>query len=459
MPNPVVAIVGRPNVGKSALFNRIARERISIVEDEPGITRDRIYAEAEWSGRAFTLIDTGGIRFGDLGPLDEQVRAQAQLAIDEADVILAVVDADTGITPADEELAEALRRSSKPVLLVANKADNRRLEQDASEFYALGLGALHPVSAIHGRGVGDLLDEVLARLPETTPDEYPEDAIRIAIIGRPNVGKSSLLNAILGKERAIVSSIPGTTRDAVDTYFEQDGHKFVVIDTAGIRRPGKVQGSVEYYTVLRALKAIERADVCFVVLDAVDGVRDGDRRIGGYAHQGGRGVVLVANKWDLMQTRHGRPEPDRPGIEKAPEDPPGIREFTDMARDELAFLAYAPIAFVSAYCNTGIDALIETAVQVAEQHSVRVSTGELNRVIRDALAARPPSQKGRELKIYYATMAKTNPPTIVLFVNNPDLLHFSYGRYLENRLREAFGFEGTPLRLLTRQKEKATREP
>ena len=456
MPNPVVAIVGRPNVGKSALFNRIAGERISIVEDQPGITRDRIYAPAEWSGRNFTLIDTGGIRFGELGPLDERIRAQVQLAMDEADVIVAVVDADDGLTPADEELAEELRRAVKPVLLAANKADNRRLEQDAQEFYRLGLGPLYNVSAIHGRGIGDLLDEIIAQLPDVAPEEYPEDAIRVAIIGRPNVGKSSLLNAILGEERTIVSSIPGTTRDAIDTYLERGSQKFVFIDTAGIRRPSKVQGTVEYYTVLRALKAVERADVCFVVLDAADGVCDGDRRIGGYAHEGGRGVVLVANKWDLVDPHRGEILPDHPGAEKAPDPPVNMKIYTERIRDELGFLNYAPIAFVSAYCETGIHALIDTAAHVAEQHAMRVSTGELNRVIRDAVAARPPSSKGRELKIYYATMARTNPPTIVLFMNNPDLMHFTYGRYLENRLRDAFGFEGTPLRLVARQREKTT---
>ncbi|MCA1594838.1 MAG: ribosome biogenesis GTPase Der, partial [Chloroflexi bacterium] len=293
MPNPLVAIVGRPNVGKSALFNRIAGERISIVEDQPGITRDRIYAEAEWSGRSFTLIDTGGIRFGDLGPLDERIRSQAELAIEEADVILAVVDVDAGITPADEELAEVLRRTPRPVLLVANKVDNLRRESHSHEFYRLGLGAIHSVSALHGRGVGDLLELVVEHLPDAQPDDYPEDAIRVAIIGRPNVGKSSLLNAILGEERTIVSNIPGTTRDAVDTYMERGDHKFVFIDTAGIRRPGKIQGTVEYYTVLRALKAMERADVCLLVIDAADGVRDGDRRIAGYALEAGRGVVIT----------------------------------------------------------------------------------------------------------------------------------------------------------------------
>ena len=454
MPNPVVAIVGRPNVGKSALFNRLVRERISIVEDTPGITRDRIYAEAEWAGRTFTVIDTGGIQFGDLKPLDEQVRVQAELAIGEADVILVIVDADAGVTPSDEELAQELRRSEKPIFLVANKVDNRDLEHHAQEFHRLGLGVLHFVSAIHGHGVGDLLDEIIANLPDAEPEEYPDDAIRVAIIGRPNVGKSSLLNAILGEERTIVSSIPGTTRDAVDTYFERGDQKFVFVDTAGIRRPSKVQGTVEYYTVLRAMRAIERADVCFLVLDSADGARDGDQRIGGYAHEAGRGVVIVANKWDLMARRDKASDIDRPGLEKAPENPVSMQKYTDMIRQEMSFLAYAPVAYVSAYAGTGIPALIDTAVQVADQHSVRIGTGELNRVLRNALAAHPASQKGRELKVFYATMAKTNPPTIILFVNNPDLLHFSYARYLENQLRAAFGFEGTPIRLIPRQREK-----
>lgn len=454
MPNPVVAIVGRPNVGKSALFNRLAGERISIVEDEPGITRDRIYAQAEWAGRTFTLIDTGGIRFGGLEDLEERVRNQAELAMDEADVILGIVDANAGVTPADEELAEVLRKATKPVLLVTNKVDNVRLEAHAQEFYRLGLGPLHPVSAIHGRGVGDMLDEIIARLPDIAPDDYPEDVIRVAIIGRPNVGKSSLLNAILGEERTIVSSIPGTTRDAVDTYFERGDQKYVFVDTAGIRRPSKVQGSIEYYTVLRALKAVERADVCFVVLDASDGVLDGDRRIGGYAHEAGRGIVIVANKWDLVDTRHYSRDENRPGLDKAVDGPTGIRQYTDMVHNELGFLKYAPVAFVSAYCDTGIHALIDTAAEVAEQHAMRISTGELNRVIKDALAARPPSSKGQELKIYYSTMAKTAPPTVILFVNNPDLLHFGYRRYLENRLRDAFGFQGSPLRLVARARDK-----
>jgi GTP-binding protein len=454
MPNPVVAIVGRPNVGKSALFNRMVRERIAIVEDHPGITRDRIYSECEWSGRTFTVIDTGGIRFGDLAPLDERVRFQAEIAIEEADVILFTVDVAAGITPADEELADVLRRGTKPVLLVANKSDNDNREWHAADFYRFGFGDLHPVSALHGRGIADLLDDLLLLLPETVPDEYPEDVIRIAIVGRPNVGKSSLLNAIVGEERTIVSPIPGTTRDAVDTFCEYGGQRFVLVDTAGIRRPSKIQGTVEYYTVLRAMKAIERADICLLVLDAADGVVDGDRRIGGYAHDAGRGVIIVANKWDLCDPRSRDHDEARPGIEKVLDEPPGIRVYTEYLRREMAFLAYAPIVFLSAYANLGIPELIGTAVDVSQHHAMRISTGELNRVIRDALVARPPSHKGRELKIYYATMARVRPPTIVLFMNNPDLMHFSYARYLENQLREAFGFEGTPIRLIARKRDK-----
>jgi len=436
MSKPLVAIVGRPNVGKSTLFNRIAGRRVAIVEDTAGITRDRIYANAEWNGREFTVIDTGGILLNDSDPLRAEVTAQAQVAVEEADVVLFMVDVVDGITPSDAEIADLLRGSAKPVLLVANKADNAVRDSESSEFYALGLGDVHPVSSLNGRAVGDLLDVVVRRLPdEATQENYPEDAVRIAIVGRPNVGKSSLLNAILGERRAIVSEIPGTTRDAVDTVFERDGSTLVLIDTAGIRRAGKIQGSVEYYTVLRAVRAMERADVAMVVVDASDGLRDGDKRVAGYAHDAGRACVVVVNKWDL---RVGE----------------SMREFAEQIARQMPFIDYAPVVFTSALNGTGIGPAVDTARDVAANHALRIPTGELNRLVQEAVDEHPYARKGRELKVKYATMSQVKPPTIVLFVNDPDLAHFSYLRYIENRIRRAYSYEGTPIRLTVRKARK-----
>ncbi len=436
MDKPLVAIVGRPNVGKSTLFNRVVGQRIAIVEDTPGITRDRIYAEAEWNGREFVMIDTGGILLNEQDPLKAEVTLQAQAALDEADVILFMVDAVVGVTPADEEIADRLRGSQKPVLIVSNKADNARRDQESMDFHALGLGEIYPVSALNGRSVADLLDAVVQVLPEEPGEEgYPPDAIRLAIIGRPNVGKSSLLNAILGEKRVIVSDIPGTTRDAVDTLLTRGDDHLVLIDTAGIRRAGKVQGTVEYYTVLRAVRAMERADVALIVIDAFDGLRDGDKRVAGFAHEAGRACVIVVNKWDL----------------KAEES---MKEFSDEIRRQMAFLDYAPIVFVSALEGTGIPSVIDTALDAASNHAMRIPTGELNRIVQEAVDAHPYSRKGRDLKIRYATMTGVKPPTIIVFVNDTGLAHVSYQRYIENRIRREYSYEGTPLRIVFRQAKK-----
>lgn len=436
MDKPLVAIVGRPNVGKSTLFNRIVGRRIAIVEDTAGITRDRIYAEAEWNSREFVMIDTGGILLNESDPLKSEVTVQAHVALDEADVILFMVDAATGITPGDEDIAEHLRGSSKPVLLVANKADNEAREQDSTEFYALGLGDIHPISSLNGRAVADLLDDVVKNLPEEGKEPaYPDDAIRIAIIGRPNVGKSSLVNAILGEKRAIVSDIPGTTRDAVDTVLRRGDDEIVLIDTAGIRKSGKVQGSVEYYTVLRAVRAMERADVAMIVIDAFDGLRDGDKRVAGFAHDAGRACVVVVNKWDLVSE----------------ED---MREFAENVKRQIPFLDYAPVVFTSAMKGTGITDAVDTAIDAASNHAMRIPTGELNRILQDAVDDHPYSRKGKDLRVRYATMTDVKPPTIVIFVNNPELAHFSYVRYLENRIRQEYSYEGTPLKLIVRKAKK-----
>lgn len=444
MPKPIVAVVGRPNVGKSTLFNRLTGRRIAIVEDTPGITRDRLYADGEWNGRTYTLIDTGGISMDEADPLLAQIRVQAEVAMEEADVILMLCDAAQGIMPGDEDLAELLRRGAgeTPLFLVVNKSDNASRDRDAAEFYALGLGEVHAVSALSGRGVGDLLDAVVAVFPPAEEEEEEdEETVRIALIGRPNVGKSSMLNAILGEERSIVSPVAGTTRDAIDTRFEWEGRQFLLIDTAGIRRSGKIQGTVEYYSVLRAQRAIERCDVAATVIDAVEGLRDGDKRVAGMAHDAGKAAVLVVNKWDRAR---------RMVLEQHPGRNP-MHVFTQVLRDEMPFVSYAPVAFCSALRRTGIAAFLETAVSVAENHALRLSTGELNRLLREAVDTHPYSEGGRTFKVRYATMVSVRPPTIVLFVNDPALLHFSYKRYLENQIRKVFAFEGTPLRLVARR--------
>ena len=444
MPKPIVAVVGRPNVGKSTLFNRLTGRRIAIVEDTPGITRDRLYADGEWNGRTYTVIDTGGISMDEADPLQTQVRVQAEVAMEEADVILLLVDVEAGITSSDQELADLLRRGDTPTLLVANKADNAARERDAAEFYALGMGDLHAVSALSGRNVGDLLDEVVKRFPPDTGEADEDDnSVKLALIGRPNVGKSSLLNAILGEERAIVSPVAGTTRDAVDTRMEWEGQPLVLIDTAGIRRSGKIQGTVEYYSVLRAQRAIERADVALTVIDSIQGLSDGDKRVAGMAHEAGKASVLAVNKWDV-----GRHHAQEATPNKNP-----LAAYTEALRDEMPFVGYAPVAFVSALRRTGIGAMVETALEAAQSHAMRIPTGELNRIVRDAVDYRPLNDKGRSFKIRYATMPSVKPPTIVLFVNDPEMLHFSYKRYLENQIRKAYAFEGTPVRLIARKAE------
>ncbi|HHV93529.1 MAG TPA: ribosome biogenesis GTPase Der [Firmicutes bacterium] len=429
MGKPVVAIVGRPNVGKSALFNRIVGRRLAIVEGEPGVTRDRLYAESQWLNRPFTIIDTGGIDFDDTDDIAVQVRRQAELAIDEADVILFVVDVRDGITAVDEEIANLLRRTNKPVILVVNKVDHSELETAVFEFYQLGLGDPIGVAAEHNRNIGDLLDRMCAYFPPAGGGEEDEDAVRVAVIGRPNVGKSSLVNALSGTERSIVTDIPGTTRDAVDTSFEWNGQRFVIVDTAGMRRRKRITWNIERYSVLRALRAVDRCSVALAVIDAVDGVTEQDKKIVGYAHEQGKGLILVVNKWDLVK-----------------KDSNTMARYEEDIRRELSFATYAPIVFVSALTRQRLPELLETTKYVADQHSLRITTGRLNEVLQEALYLnQPPSDKGRQLKIFYISQLGVKPPEFALFVNEPELLHFSYQRYLENKLREAFGFQGTPI--------------
>ena len=438
MYKPLVAVVGRPNVGKSTLFNAIVKKRVSIVEDIPGVTRDRIYFDAEWLGREFTLIDTGGIEFVDSdNTIFTSMRYQAELAIREADVILYVVDGKTGIQPQDLEIAALLRSSGKPVILVVNKIDSVEQEMNIYEFYGLGLGDPVGVSAVNLMNLGDLLDEVLKHIESIPPAEEDEDMVHVALVGRPNVGKSSLTNALLGKERVIVSDIAGTTRDAIDTRWHHDGTDFVLIDTAGMRRKGKINLPIERYSVVRALRSIDRSDVTVLVLDAVEGVTEQDKKIAGYIHESGKGCIIIVNKWDLITKDSKTP-----------------LRYTEDIRCELAFLQYAPILYASALTHQRIDRLADLVKYVSEQRHMRVATGVLNELIADAQLTNPPPAKGgRPLRIYYLTQASVAPPTFVLFVNTPELLHFSYKRFIENRLRETFGFEGTPIRIVTRGKK------
>ena len=438
MYKPLVAVVGRPNVGKSTLFNAIVKKRISIVEDLPGVTRDRIYFDAEWLGREFTLIDTGGIEFIDSdNNIFTSMRYQAELAIHEADVILYVVDGKTGIQPQDQEIAAMLRASGKPVILVVNKIDSVEQEVNIYEFYGLGLGDPIGVSAVNLMNLGDLLDEVLSHIKEVPVQEDDESVVHIALVGRPNVGKSSLTNALLGKERVIVSDMAGTTRDSIDTHWKHDGTEFVLIDTAGMRRKGKIDLPVERYSVVRALRAIDRSDVAVLVLDGVEGVTEQDKKIAGYIHESGKGCIIIVNKWDLVT-----------------KDSKTSLRYTEDIRRELAFLQYAPVLYASAHTHQRVDRLADLVKYVSEQQHMRVSTSILNELMADAQLTNPPPTKGgRPLKIYYLTQASVAPPTCVLFVNDPALLHFSYKRYIENRLRETFGFEGTPVRIITRGKK------
>lgn len=438
MAKPVVAIVGRPNVGKSTLFNRIAGGRTAIVEDHPGVTRDRLYKDTSWLNREFTLIDTGGIEFKQVEDvISKQMRFQAELAIRDADVIIFVVDGRDGLTGTDEEVGAILRRTEKPVILAVNKIEDFKDPAVGYDFYALGLGEPVLVSAAHGFNIGDLLDEVLAHLPETDEDEYPEDTVKIAVIGRPNVGKSSLVNALLREERVIVSDIPGTTRDAIDSLFTREGRSYVLIDTAGMRRKGKIDEPTERYSVIRSLRAVDRSDVVLMLIDAVEGLTEQDKKIAGYAHEAGRACVLVVNKWDLLE-----------------KDDKTMQKFNLTLREGLGFMQYAPIIYVSAVTKQRVHKVIDLVNYVAEQHAMRVSTSALNDLVREMVMLNPPpTDKGRRLKILYVTEVGVKPPTFVIFVNDPELMHFSYLRYIENRLRSTFGFEGTPLKMVVRSRK------
>lgn len=435
MAKSIVAIVGRPNVGKSTIFNRIIGDRLAIVEDKPGITRDRLYGSAEWGGVSFGVIDTGGIEIGDDEML-KSIRVQAELAIAEADLIVFMADGKAGLTASDKEVADILFRSRKPVILAINKIDNPNKINEIYEFYELGLGDPIAISGAHGTGIGDLLDTVIEMLPAPKDDEYEDDVIKFSLIGRPNVGKSSLVNAMLGEDRVIVSNVAGTTRDAIDTPLEKDGQKYVIIDTAGIRKRGKVYESIEKYSVMRAMKAIERSDVVLIVINGEEGIIEQDKHIAGYAHEAGKACIFLVNKWDVVE-----------------KDEKTMQHFAQKIRDHFLFMTYAPILFVSAHSKKRLHKLLPLINHVSEQHSMRVQTHVLNDLIYDAVTLNPPpTDKGRRLKINYATQVAVKPPTFVLFVNNPELMHFSYERFLENKIRAAYTFEGTPIRLLLRKK-------
>lgn len=432
---PTLAIVGRPNVGKSTIFNRILGERVSIVEDTPGVTRDRIYGKSEWLGKEFAVIDTGGIDLGDELFL-AQIKDQAEIAIDEADVILFLTSIEAGVTDADERVAQILYRANKPVVLAVNKVDNPERRQDIYDFYSLGFGEPLPLSGTHGIGLGDVLDAVLAAFPnEASADE--DDSIKFSLIGRPNVGKSSLVNAILGENRVIVSPIEGTTRDAIDTKFEADGETFTMIDTAGIRKRGKVYENTEKYAVMRALRAIDRSDVVLFVINAEEGIREQDKKVAGYAHEAGRGIIIVVNKWDTLE-----------------KDNRTMKDFENLIRQEFQYLDYAPIIFVSAKTHQRLQSLPAMIVEVSENQTRRIQSSVLNDVLMDAITVTPtPTVNGKRLRIYYMTQVAVKPPTFVVFVNDPDLLHFSYERFLINQLRQAFDFSGTPIHVIARKRK------
>ena len=437
MAKPIVAIIGKPNVGKSTLFNYLAGSRISIVEDTPGVTRDRVYAETNWRGRNFTLVDTGGIEPESEDIILSQMRGQANLAINMANVIIFVTDIRQGVTAVDQEIALMLKKSGKPVVLVCNKADNySKDKEEIYEFYNLGIGDPFPISATNALGIGDLLDEIFKHFPEKNSDEDDQTIVKVAVIGKPNVGKSSLINKLLGENRAIVSNIAGTTRDAIDSYLENEHGKYTLIDTAGIRRKSKVKESIEKFSVMRTLLAIERADVCLMMIDALEGVTDQDAKIAGEAHEAGKGVIIVVNKWDEYEKETGT-----------------LEKYKKEIYARLSYLSYAPIIFISAKTGQRVNKLFDLINYVASQNALRVSTSVLNQVINEAIAiVQPPTDKGKRLKILYGTQVSTKPPTFVIFVNNKELFHFSYERYLINQLRKEFGLEGTPVRIIAREK-------
>ncbi len=434
---PIVAVVGRPNVGKSTLFNKLAGERISIVQDTPGVTRDRIYADVDWLNYRFTLIDTGGMEPGTEDVILKQIIVQAEIAIETADVIIFVTDVKQGVTEDDLQVAHMLRKSKKPVVLAVNKVDNMRKENlDVYEFYSLGMGEPIPISAGQMLGLGDLLEVVTGYFPEGSDNIEEEDVIKVAIIGKPNVGKSSLVNNILGEDRLIVSNIPGTTRDAIDSPIEINGQKFVFIDTAGMRRKSKIKEEIERFSIIRAVSAVERCDVAILVIDANEGITDQDTKIAGIAHERGKAAIIAVNKWDSVE-----------------KDDKTMNKFLKDIANELAYMPYAPRVFISAKTGQRVSKLIDTIKVVNENHNIRISTGVLNDVLIEAMAMQqPPSDKGKQLRIYYMTQVSTKPPTFVIFVNSRELMHFSYRRYLENQLRDAFGFSGTPIHFIVREK-------
>lgn len=437
MAKPMVAIVGRPNVGKSTFFNYIVGKRISIVEDTPGVTRDRVYGEANWRGRDFTLIDTGGIEFDESNDISVQMKEQADIAIAMADVIVFITDAKQGVTTADTEIALMLRKANKPVILVCNKADNYGAQApEIYEFYNLGLGDPYRASSVNAIGIGDILDAIYNELPPKSEDEDEELQIKVAVIGKPNVGKSSLINKILGENRLIVSNVAGTTRDAIDSEFENEHGKYIFIDTAGLRRHSKVDEKIEKYSVARTLLAIERADVCILMIDANQGVTDQDTKIAGEAHEAGKGIIIAVNKWDEYEKQNGT-----------------LEKYTKEVYSKLPYLSYAPVIFISAKTGQRVDKLFDMINNVANQNALRVSTSVLNQVLAEAISVvQPPTAKGRRLKLYYMTQASTKPPTFVVFVNDKKLFHFSYERYLVNQLRKEFGLVGTPIRMIAREK-------
>ena len=438
MAKPLVAIVGRPNVGKSMLFNKLTGHRTSIVEDTPGVTRDRIYGDCEWCGRSFSLVDTGGIEPGTDSDMLKFMRRQAEIGIELADAIIMVVDVRSGVTAADQDVATMLRKSKKPVCLAVNKCDSiGHVNPDVFEFYGLGIGDLFETSAIHGHGTGDMLDWVLENIPEDDSDSAESEIINVAIVGKPNVGKSSLLNQILGEERVIVSNIAGTTRDAIDSYYENETGKYCLIDTAGMRRKSKVDDIIEKYSNMRTISAIERADVCLILIDANEGVTEQDTKIAGLVHEAGKAAIIVVNKWDAV----------------ADKETNTMRDMEREVRDGLSYMTYAPVLFLSALTGSRVDRLFPEIQEVYKQNTSRITTGALNSILAEATArVQPPSDKGRRLKIYYMTQAGTKPPHFVIFCNDARLFHFSYQRYLENQIREVFGLKGTPVRITIRQK-------